>query len=177
MLCSVYRLPSLYVLSCLQVENRWHRARLREPVHSAKTQKTSSLTAQHGPSLARDALLRVQAPFALCSASFTCWRLRRDILRQQHSNFRAIGYIRVSGPSTAMDGRRRASMDGLVACPRSGYTRYAGHQNRQQLLATFAARTLWLAGSERGRYSWRSCRSNGVLLGSPPISRASFGTI
>ena len=40
-------------------------AGFREPVHSAKTQKASSLTAQRGPSVARDALLRVQAPFAL----------------------------------------------------------------------------------------------------------------
>ncbi len=38
-------------------------------------------------------------------------------------------------------------------------------------------RPLIFVGGMLARYSWRSCRSSGVLLGSPPISRASFGTI
>jgi len=45
---------------------------------SAKTQKMASLPAQHGPSLARDALLQAYAPIAL-SLGIVCGRRVREL--------------------------------------------------------------------------------------------------
>lgn len=45
------------------------------------------------------------------------------------------------------------------------------------LLTAGFYRPFIFVGGMLARYAWRSCRSSGVLLGSPPISRASFGTI
>ncbi len=71
MLCSRCRLPSLQMpepwvaeterRAGLPLRNRW---RLRAPAPYAKTQPRHPWRAQRGPSLARDALLQVQAPLA-----------------------------------------------------------------------------------------------------------------